>query len=157
MESISLPMILTDLSLEDAFDAMKSARRSGIVRKKSANEFRLYTAADVVVNIARGEKQHLDQLPGEKLELPDITAVAKETPEPYIDTERLATSLSSGKGYGLLAAGRYEAQLRAILLVTTAELLAKLEPEPEDCYDANDHPGPRGGTCPKDGLKFQCR
>ncbi len=156
MESITLPMILTDLSLEDAFDTMKSAGRSGIVWQKSPDEFRLYTAADVVVNIASGET-HLGQLPGEEVELPDIPAVAKATPEPYIDTERLAASLSLDKGYGLLAAGQYKTQLRATLIVRTAELLANLEPAPEDCYCAKGHPGPRGGTCPRDGTKIRCR
>ncbi|MGD0124738.1 MAG: hypothetical protein ABSF46_05215 [Terriglobia bacterium] len=71
MESIALPMVLTDLRPEVAIDAIRSARRSGIVRQKSSNQFRLYTADEVVVNMARGET-HLGQMPGGELELPDI-------------------------------------------------------------------------------------
>jgi hypothetical protein len=41
------------------------------VRQKSSNQFRLYTADEVVVNMARGET-HLGQMPGGELELPDI-------------------------------------------------------------------------------------
>jgi hypothetical protein len=153
MGSISLPLVKDDISLGKAHELMTAAGRSGLVWEKSANEFRLYTAATVVFGLASG-KSHLSGVKGDEVELPNVAAIASETPEPYIAHERLDGGLTSD--VGLLAAGQSGDAIQATLFLKNSELLALLEPGPSDCYCQCGRPGPRGGTCAKDGNTIQC-
>jgi hypothetical protein len=156
MGMISLPMVREDLSLSDAFDLMRTARRSGLVFQTAFNAFFLYTAVEILEALDRG-MDRLGEVPArEELDLPDVAMVAGRTPAPYLDYETL--SYFSPRGRALMAVGVLGNNLRATLFLRDSGLLAQVEPTPKDCYcEFCKRPGTCGRTCPKDGSVIKSR
>jgi hypothetical protein len=158
MDTITLPMVDTDVSLKDALKTMKDAGRSGIVWQKNSREFVLYTAARVVVGTSKKHGQSLLDLQGENVNTPDIGTIADKTAHSFIGLEILAATLHAATvTYGLLAAGVAGDVKKAILFTNDPNVRTKLESAPADCFCPQcDRAGQRGSTCPIHKVLLVC-
>ena len=158
MDTITLPMVESDMSLQDALIKMRQARRSGIVWQRNPKEFVLYTAARVVIEKSKRKAKSLGDLQGEPIDIPDIGTIANATPEPFIGLEELFATLRSPRtSYGLLAAGLAGDYKKALLFTIDPNAREKLESGPADCFcPACDRAGAKGTKCPIHKVLLVC-
>jgi hypothetical protein len=157
MDSIALPMVESDVTLEQAFEVMKTAGRSGIVWRKRPTEFVLYQARNVVIGLA-GAAQRLSNVVGESVAVPDIGTMARSSPTPSVALEDLGDSLAKTARLGVIAAGASHGSARALLFFRDSDLRPMLEPGPQDCYCRScGTPGRKGSPCKVDGTIVTCR
>jgi hypothetical protein len=157
--TISLPMVQTDITLDDAISRMKQAGRSGVVWRRTPSEFVMYKASDIVIAKSKSKRRvtKLSELLGQNIETPDITSIAGSTPEPFIQFENLSKSLKSTKSqFGLLGVWE-EGEAKAFVFGSAVDLIAKMEPGPSDCYcEIGGEPGVRGKKCEMHGVLPKC-
>jgi len=156
--TIALPLVDSDASLDDALAMMREASRSGLVWRRSPNEFVLYTAARVVLQKREHDARFLHDLVGQAIVAPDIGKVADATPNSFLAWETLISTLPSlHPAYGLLAANVAGDSMSALLFTTDEDALVKLEPAPADCFCPQcDRGGPRGSKCPIHAVLLVC-
>jgi hypothetical protein len=103
MRSASLPVVDHLSTLDDAWQTMRKAKRSGVIVRKGRS-FRLYTASELASARNQGSSQKLHNLAGSPIHVPTLLLSRRSASSRNQLTDLLLNSLKkSRKKYGLLS------------------------------------------------------